>query len=621
MNVNPSTEGPPLARGRGRRRPVRALMAGVLSAGLWALAVACGPAAEQPVPEEPQLGEPAPARTAPAPTVPAPPAAGEARGDLFVDRAAELGLEFEHHNGMSGELYFVEMTGAGGAFVDFDGDGDLDVYLVQGHDLGPGVTNTTFRDRLFRNDLKHDAAGLSEPHFTDVTEASGIEALGYGIGVATGDVDNDGDVDLYVTNWGANQLWLNDGDGTFTDASRRSGTDDTGWSTSAAFVDYDLDGWLDLYVANYVDYTYGNHKACFAPSSARDYCGPRSFEQSQDRLYHNRGDGTFESVSPAPGEPMPRGSGLGVVAADFDGDGWPDLYVANDQEENFLWHNRGDGSFENVALLSGAAVSLEGNAQASMGVDAADFDGDGDEDIFLTHLRADTNTLYLNDGAGNFTDATGSLGLGPPSWPFTAFGTAWLDFDGDGWLDLFAANGEVVMIPEQVEAGDPLPLRQPNQLFRNLEGHGFEDYTGRAGKVFELSEVSRGAAAGDVDDDGDPDLLVTNNDGAVRLLINESPPRRWLGVRAVGRDVPRDMLGARVVVELADGRRLWRRVRADASYASANDPRVLFALPGETPVSWVRVVWPGGAAEEWSGLELDRYHTLRQGSGRTVVRP
>ncbi|MCB1057237.1 MAG: CRTAC1 family protein, partial [Acidobacteria bacterium] len=242
-------------------------------------------------------------------------------------------------------------------------------------------------------------------------------------------------------------------------------------------------------------------------------------------------------------------------------------------------------------------------------------------DVFLTHLRADTNTLYQNDGAGNFTDATASLGLGPASWPYTGFGTAWLDADGDGFLDLFAANGEVVIIPEQAEAGDPHPLHQPNQLFHNLSGRGFEDFSGRAGKVFELSEVSRGAAVGDVDDDGDPDLLVCNNDGPVRLLINDSPPRRWLGVRALLRDAPRDALGARVRVELADGSTWWRRVRADASFASANDPRVLFALPGDAPLRSVLVVWPGGAREAWSDLELDRYHTLRQGSGRPVEEP
>ncbi|MDY7091933.1 MAG: CRTAC1 family protein [Acidobacteriota bacterium] len=542
--------------------------------------------------------------------------------ELFVDRAEAAGLDFVHRNGMSGELYFVEMLGSGVALVDYDRDGDLDVFFPQGNPLGPEETATPHRDRLYRNELVSQAsAGGSAVaeggalRFTDVTEESGIDGRGYALGVAAGDYDNDGWTDLYVVLWGRNQLWRNRGDGTFEDVTDAAGAGDPGWSSSAAFVDLDGDGWLDLYVVNYVRFTFDNHKPCFAPSSAVDYCGPLAFEPQADVVLRNRRDGTFESLTLAP-----PAAGLGVATADFDGDGALDVYVANDQYENQLWRSRSDGSLEDSALLSGAAVNLVGDMEASMGVDAADFDGDGDEDIFLTHLSNETNTLYRNDGHGGFTDATAAISLGAPSWPYTSFGTAWLDYDGDGWLDLFVANGEVRRIREQVEAGDPHPMRQPNQLFRNLQGRGFEEVTARAGKVFELSEVSRGAAVGDVDNDGDPDIVVTNNNGPVRLMINQSPPRSWLGVRVLVGDPGRDALGARLALELSDGRTLWRRVRSDASFASANDPRVLFALPGASADA-LTVHWPDGAVERWDSPAPGRYHTLRQGEGSLVGTP
>lgn len=556
------------------------------------------------------------------------PAAGEPEEEarpeeLFVDRAQATGLDFVHHNGMSGELYFVEMVGSGVALVDYDRDGDLDVFLPQGNPLGPDETATPHRDRLFRNELiSQEEGGGGELRFTDVTEESGIDGRGYALGVAAGDYDNDGWVDLYVVHWGRNQLWRNRGDDTFEDVTTVAGVGDPGWSSSAAFGDLDGDGWLDLYVANYVRYTFDNHKECFAPSSAVDYCGPLAFEPQSDVVLRNRGDGTFEALPLSP-----PAAGLGVATADFDGDGTLDVYVANDQYENQLWRIGADGGFEESALLAGAAVNLAGDMEASMGVDVADFDGDGDEDIFLTHLSNETNTLYRNDGHGGFSDATAAIALGAASWAYTAFGTAWLDYDGDGWLDLFVANGEVRRIREQVDAGEPHPLRQPNQLFRNLQGQGFEEVTARAGAVFELSEVSRGAAVGDLDNDGDPDIVVTNNHGPVRLLLNQASPRSWLGVRAVMGDPERDALGARLALELPGGRTLWRRVRADASFASANDPRVLFALPGSAndtargAIGPLTIHWPDGGVERWEALASGRYHTLHRGAGTAVEAP
>ncbi len=563
---------------------------------------------------------------------PPPTAAGSAEGAIFVDRAAESGLDFVQFNGMTGEYYMAEVTGSGGALVDVDGDGDLDAYLVQGTLLGPGKTladavfaprySEPLTDRLYRNDL---ASG--EPRFTDVTAESGLTTADYGMGVAAGDADNDGDVDLYVTNWGPNRLLLNDGTGTFTDAAEASGTQDARWSVPAVFFDYDADGRLDLYVGNYIAADLVNRPICKDFIGARDYCGPGAFKSEPDRLFRNLGVGadgrpTFEDVTEKAGFGEPHGAALGAVAADFNGDGRSDLYVANDSQPNNLWIQQADGTFRDEALLSGCSVNAQGKAEASMGVDAADVDNDGDLDLFMTHLTSETNTLYVNDGGGLFDDRTIDSGLGPPSRAFTSFGTAWFDYDNDGWLDLLAVNGAVKKIEALARAGDPFPVHQPNQLFRNRGGPeiAFEDVTARAGEVFELSEVSRGAVFGDVDNDGDTDVLLVNNSGPARLLVNQVGHRRsWLGLRLVGGEggtPPRDMLGALVAVERAGRPTLWRRVRTDGSFASANDPRVLFGLGDGPQVDAVRVRWPGGRDEIWTDVPTGRYTVLRRGEGQ-----
>jgi hypothetical protein len=562
-----------------------------------------------------------------APASPAPPS-------LFTDEAAAAGLDFVHFNGMSGELYFPEMTGQGGALLDYDQDGDLDVYLVQGHMLGPGkeIAQATFAprhpvplsDRLYRNDLAVTADGERVLRFTDVTEESGIArlALGYGMGVAVADVDNDGWPDLYLASFGSNQMLRNRSDGTFEDVTAATGTDDTRWSIGASFFDYDEDGWLDLYVVNYVDFSFAVHKDCSTPSGTRDYCGPLAYEPVPDRLFRNRGPGpdgvTFEDVSARAGIAAEVGSGLGVVTADFDGDGRTDVYVANDGRPNFLWLNRGDGTFSDAALLAGTAVNRAGQPEASMGVDAADADGDGDEDLFMAHLTGETNTFYRNQGGGLFVDDTVRTGLGPPSLPSTGFGTGFFDYDNDGWLDLFVANGAVKTIEALARERDPYPLHQKNLLFQGAGGGRYQDVSARAGAVFELSEVSRGAAFGDVDGDGDPDVLVTNNAGPARLLVNRvGQDRSWVGLRLLGR-AGWDALGARAAVSLPGQPPLWRRVKTDGSYASAHDPRLLFGLGEAAAPVAIRVVWPDGATVEWTGLPADRYATLSREPGGGV---
>ena len=551
--------------------------------------------------------------------------------DTFTDGTQAAGLDFTHFNGMSDQLYLVENLGGGAALFDYDNDGDLDLYLVQGRMLGEGKTladaqfppkdGAPLIGRLYRNDLAQGPDGRSQVHFTDVTQASGLQADGYGMGVATGDYDNDGHLDLFLTNLGGNTLWHNNGDGTFTETTAKAGVGASHLAIGAAFLDYDRDGWLDLYVAEYVDFTTAGNKPCHAPSSARDYCSPKVYEPLPDRLFHNLGDGTFADVSVPSRIAQSKGTGLGVVVADFNGDAWPDIYVANDGMANFLWINQQDGTFRDDGLISGTAVNAAGMAEASMGVDAGDLDDDGDLDLFMTHLTGETNTVYLNDGQGWFDDRTAASGLGGPSKSLTAFGTGFFDVDNDADLDLYVANGAVNIILSLVKAADPYPLHQPNQLFANQGDGRFADVSAEAGSVFALSEVSRGIAFGDIDNDGDTDLVVANNNGPARLLINQVGDRNpWLGLRLIGSQ-GRDALGAWVEIRREGAPSLWRRVHTDGSYASARDPRLLVGLGGQSKVTGVVVLWPSGRRESFPAPDLRRYSTLHEGQGTEGTKP
>ncbi len=550
---------------------------------------------------------------------------------LFTEVAETSGLNFRHFNGASGEFYLPEIMGAGSAFFDYDNDGDLDVYLVQGALLGAGKTvePATFKPpgalqgKLFRNDLIIKADGSRVLRFTEMTQSSGIVARGYGMGAAAGDFDNDGWTDLFLTNLGATQLWRNNRNGTFTDATKKAGVETSDWSTSAAWVDYDNDGWLDLFVCHYVNFTTANNKKCYSPTTRLDYCAPRAYAPMPAVLFRNRGNGTFENVSAKSGIASELGNGLGVICADFNEDGWPDIYVANDQRENFLWINQGNGqhngTFKNEALLSGCAVSRDGKPEASMGVDAGDFDGDGDEDLFMTHLADEKNTLYLNLGKGMFEDRSYETGVGNPAVHSTAFGTLLFDYDNDGWLDIIVANGAVTIIEAQAAAKDSWPFHQSNQLFRNQGNGTFKETTKEAGAAFKLSEVGRGAAFGDVDNDGDTDVLIANNNGPVRLLLNQVGQRNhWVGLRLLDAKAKRDALGAKVVLTRKQKPDLLRRVRTDGSYVSSHDPRVLFGLSNHNEAVKALVSWPSGRREAWDNLTLDQYTTLQEGAGRAV---
>ena len=580
-------------------------------AGLLAAGLVSGCRAEPDVPPSP---DPDPGTT--------PVGTAGTEDPLFVERAAAVGLDFIHVNGRSGHFYQPEIMGPGAALFDYDNDGDLDVYLVQGRMLSavgeapPAPDVTRPGGRLYRNDLTIEGDGAPALQFTDVTESSGIDAREYGMGVAAGDFTNDGCIDLYLTHFGPNQLFHNDCDGTFTDVSRTSGTADPGWSVPAAFLDFDRDGWLDLFVGNYLMYSLDRHITCEGESGHLDYCAPERHRPEPDRLYRNRGDGTFADVAVDAGMAGAFGPALGVATADYNGDGWIDIFVANDQQENQLWLNQQNGTFEDAALLAGAALGASGERKADMGVDAGDFDNDGDEDLFMTDLTTQGSTLYVNDGAGQFEDQSARSGIRLASLPYTGFGAAWLDYDNDGRLDLLAVNGFVTQNLDALAPDNPFPLQQRNQLFHNAGDAQFVDVTDRAGAAFELSEVSRGAAFGDVDNDGDTDVIVANDAGPVRLLLNEVGNRlSWIGLRLVGTDGARDMLGARVVVTRGDGSTVWRRVRADGSYASANDPRVLVGLGNSAEVSRVQVTWPSGRVEEWTDVSIDQYTTLVESSG------
>ncbi len=534
----------------------------------------------------------------------------------FDEKAAELGLDFVHDAGRSGDLHFHEMMGAGVALFDMDGDADLDVYFLQGGSHTRGASQQGPSDRLFRNEL---LTGRPETlRFVDVTAEAGLSgATTYGMGVATGDVDGDGLTDLFLANFGVNQLWRNRGGGRFEDVSESSGLASEGrWSVAASFVDLDRDGDLDLFVVDYVDYSLASHRRCYAPNSRPDYCGPQSYRPEVDRLYRNRGDGTFEDVSLDMGFLRRPGSGLGVVVTDIDHDGWPDLYVANDQMANHLWINRRGERFDEGALLAGVALSGDGEAEAGMGVVAADFDNDGDEDLFLTHLMGQTNTHYRNDAGGFFLDTTAASGLATGGRDLTGFGVVALDVDLDGWLDLLVVNGSVKVLEKQVAAGSDNPLEQPDLLFMNRGDGRFELAREPA---LERLGASRGAAAGDVDNDGDVDVVISDNGGSARLLLNRrNPGRRFVGVLATD-SRNRPVLGARIGLPgVVTSRQTWRTVRTDGSYASASDPRVLVSVSAGDPVP-VTVVWPDGQAEDWR-IEPGRYHQLVRGTGASNPR-
>jgi len=531
---------------------------------------------------------------------PAPPGADP----WFEEVSAASGVGFRCESGHRDALLFPEIILGGCALFDMDGDEDLDLYLVQGGRVDAPDPSTP--NRLYRND-----GGL---RFTDVTEGSGAEDPRYGVGVAAGDCDGDGDPDLYVTNVGRNTLLRNDGGGKFTDVTERSGTGSAAWGTSTAFLDHDADGDLDLFVVNYVNWSPEGEMDCYNDFGVRDYCLPTNYgAPAGDVLFRNEGDGTFTDVSEAAGLRTAFGNGLGVACADWDGDGRTDVFVANDTMMNQLWLNRGDGTFLDEALLRGCALDEHGKAKAGMGVATADLDGDLDLDLLVVNLAQETDSYFSNDGEF-FSDRTATHGPGAASRPYTRFGVGFADFDNDGTLDLYEANGRV-----QLSAEPPTDdaYAEPNLLLRGTPGGGFETVEPAGGTREPLVATSRGAAFGDLDGDGGVDVVVVNRDGPAHVLRNVVKGRgAWISFRVAERSGG-DALGATVTATV-DGRRVRRDVASAYSYCAANDPRVHLGLGPASRVTDVRVRWVDGTEESFGDFEAGRAVTLRRGEGRPL---
>ena len=557
----------------------------------------------------------------------APPAAGPPPARFavrFVDVAAEVGLDALHVNGFSEARFFPETMGGGGLLWDYDRDGWLDVYLVNGRPLSPDADADAppVGNRLFR--------GLGDGTFAEATSAAGVGHRGYGNGCVAGDLDGDGDDELYVTNYGGDMLFRNDA-GAFRDVTSAAGLGDPGWGTGCAVLDHDLDGDLDLYVARYVDYEladagtatvpYLSRSEGAGPGGPKGYPHPDNFDGLGDLLLRNDGGPgpAFTDVSAAAGVHLAGGKGLGVVTGDVDGDGWTDLYVANDATPNFLFINRRDGTFEERGALSGVAYGESGLPEAGMGVDAADYDGDGRLDLTVTNFQGEPNSLFRNQGDGSyFLPQAYASGTGAVTVPALAFGTNWVDVDGDGRLDLFAANGHVL---DNVRAFDrSTTYRQRNFLFHN-RGPGaygntlFADVTAIAGPGLAQERVSRGSAAGDLDNDGDADLLVINLGDRVSVLRNEGGNGNgWLSVR-LRRASSGSGEGARLRLHSPSGTQS-REVSSGRSYLSQSDPRVLFGLGPDSRVDSLEIWWPGGAREVYRDLEAGRFLDLVEGGAR-----
>ncbi len=529
--------------------------------------------------------------------------------DIFIDVTESAGLTFVHTDGRSGLRLFNEFLGSGGGFFDYDGDGDLDIYLVNGAIQTDNVQDKTPHNVLYRNN--------GDNTFTDVTNEVGVGSTAYGIGAAVGDYDNDGDIDLYVTNFGEDQLYRNNGDGTFTDVTTSAKVGNSNWGTSCAFADVDNDGHLDLYVANYAEYTPKDDVRC-EERGVNVYCGPHAYPATHDTFYKNNGDGTFTDVSALyhPSDLIPQ-HGLGVTFGDYDADGDADLYVANDQDPNFLFQNKGDGHFLEVALISGVCYNDMGKEKAGMGTDFGDYDNDGWLDLTVSNYQTETNTVYHNHDGTFFTDNTITSGIAEVTHGYLGWGIRFFDYDNDGYQDIFVANGHLMDNITLLEKHVTYPQR--NLLFRNLGDGTFANVMSETDGLA-LKKVSRGAAIGDYDNDGDLDILVTNCNQRSDLLQNTVGNRNnWIQIQVVGQKSNRSGIGARIKV-VTGTHVQYREVQSGGSYLSFHDLRAHFGVGNAEQIELLEIRWPSGHIDRGTDLRVNQRFNAVEGEKIVPIR-
>jgi enediyne biosynthesis protein E4 len=531
----------------------------------------------------------------------------------FTDITTQAGIRFKHNSGAFGKKYLPETIGAGGAFLDYDNDGWQDILLVNSMDWPERKKGKSLM-ALYHNNR--------DGTFADVTGQAGLAVEMYGIGAAIADYDNDGNLDIYITCVGANRLFRNLGNGKFADITAKAGAGDPGFSTSAAWLDYDNDGKLDLFVCNYVEWSIEKDQYCSLDGKNKSYCTPQAYKGQSSTLYHNRGNGTFENVTQRAGVGDPTGKALGLALLDYNNDGFMDLFVANDTEPNKLYKNNGNGTFTDEGLTAGVAFSEAGTARAGMGVDAGDYDGSGRQGLVIGNFTNESMALYRNDGTGLFTDEAAGSGIGKMSAQSLTFATFFFDYDLDGLLDIFAANGHV---SDDISVVQPnVKYAQPPHLFRNRGKKKFEETSARLGRALQRAIVGRGAAYGDVDNDGDLDLLITTNNGPARLLRNENANQNdLLRVKLMGTRANRDAIGAKVTLKTSKGAKLYSMVKTGSSYCSQSELPLTLGLgkPEEGLVLALEIIWPGGQKESYTDIKPNQSITIQEGKGVISAEP
>ena len=579
----------------------------LLAALLAALSIAASASAQQPT------ATPRPGRSYSAgelPKTPPPPGPKAHSPVIFTDISAQTKINFKHQGSPTSQKYLLETMGGGVAIFDYDNDGRMDLFFTNGGLLKDPMTKGATPDKIearFWNRLFHQKP---DGTFADVTESAGLKGSGFSMGVAAGDYDNDGFVDLYETAYRENHLYHNNGNGTFTDVTSKLHVSGGGWATSAGWIDYDRDGRLDLFVGRYLDWDFekGSIVCGDARPGFRAYCHPDNFKGATNILYHQKADGTFEDVSEKAGIADPSGKALGVAFADFDNDGWPDIFVANDSVRQSLYHNKHDGTFEDIAVTAGAGYDENGKTFAGMGVDAADYDNDGWPDVFITTLSNETYPLYHNNGDLSFTSATNSTAVGQITLPYSGWGTKFIDADNDGWRDIFVAQSHVLDTIEK--STSYLRYKQTPLLMRNT-GKGFVNVSATAGPALAVAIAARGAAFGDLNNDGQIDAVLGVLNDAPVILRNDGTKNHWLGVQLVGSKSNRQGLGARVVVTDSSDRRQVFDVSTAGSYLSSNDPRVIAGL-GSGGAKRIEIHWPSGGEQIVDNPQIDRYLTINE---------